>query len=149
MPSTYTHNLYHAVFSTKRRVASISVEVQERLYPFMGGVLRDLECVPIAINGMEDHVHIVTRFPSKLAVSDMLRHVKQRSSEWIHDTFPAMRSFGWQDGYGGFTVSKSGLDDVASYVRNQKEHHQRFSSLDEFVELLKRHAIEFEVGMLE
>jgi putative transposase len=149
MPSTYTQNLYHAVFSTKHRLPMITAELEERLYPFMCGILKDLECRPIAVNGTADHVHVVTRYPSDLSHADMLRHVKQRSSLWIHETFSELRSFAWQQGYGGFTVSKSALNDVAAYVRDQKEHHKRFSSLEEFVELLRRHGVEFEAEMLE
>src|SRR5262245_64781933 len=83
MPSSWTQNLYHAVFSTKHRTATITPEVEERLYPFMGGILKDLKCTPIAINGTSDHVHLLTRYPSDLAHADMLRHVKKRSSEWV------------------------------------------------------------------
>ena len=66
----------------------------------------------------------------------MLRHVKKRSSEWIHKTFADMGEFAWQEGYGGFTVSKSVMDDVAQYIRQQKEHHKKLDSLTEFKELL-------------
>ena len=149
MPSSWTQNLYHAVFSTKHRVAIITPELEERLYPFVGGILKELRCTPIAINGTPDHLHFLARYPSDLSHADMLRHVKKRSSEWIHKTFPDLRAFDWQDGYGGFTVSKSALDDVAVYIRGQKEHHQRFDSLSEFKELLRRHEVEWDPKYLE
>lgn len=148
MPSSWTQNLYHAVFSTKLRSPLIDAEWQERLYPFVGGVLKDLRCVPIAINGMEDHLHFLARFPADLAPADMLRHVKKRSSEWIHESI-GLREFAWQQGYGGFTVSSSACDEVAAYIRNQKEHHRKFGSLDEFKELLRRHGVEFRAEFLE
>jgi putative transposase len=149
MPSSWTQNLYHAVFSTKHRVAIITPEVEERLQSFVGGILKDLRCTPIAINGTADHLHVLARYPSDLSHSDMVRHVKKRSSEWIHETYADMRMFAWQVGYGGFTVSKSGLDDIAEYIRQQKVHHQRFDSLSEFKELLRRNEIEFDPEYLE
>ncbi len=110
----------------------------------MGGILKDLGCRPIVINGTMDHVHVLTRYPSKLSHSDMLQNLKSRSSGWVHETFPALRTFGWQDGYGGFTVSKSMSDTVESYIRRQKEHHKEQDSKTEFLELLRRHEIEFD-----
>lgn len=149
MPSSWTQNIYLAVFSTKGRVEWIAPEVEERLYPFIGGILKDLRCIPIAINGTADHLHMLAIYPSDLSHADMLRHVKKRSSEWIHNTFDGLSAFAWQEGYGGFTVSKSMLDDVAEYVRRQKEHHKRFDSLSEFKELLRRHGIEYDPKYLE
>lgn len=149
MPSSWTQNIYHAVFSTKHRLPTIVPEVEERLLPFMGGILKDMKCIPVAINGTTDHLHVLTIYPSDLSQADMMRHVKKRSSEWIHSTFADMQAFAWQEGYGGFTVSKSLLDEVAEYVRRQKEHHTKYDSLAEFKELLRRHGIEFDPRYLE
>jgi REP element-mobilizing transposase RayT len=149
MSSSWTQNLYHAVFSTKHRLPAISPEVEERLYPFIGGILKDLGCTPIAINGTADHLHLLARYPSDLSHADMLRHTKKRSSEWIHTTFRDMQAFAWQEGYGGFTVSTSALDDVAQYIRQQKERHQKFDSLTEFKELLRLNGIEHDPKYLQ
>jgi REP element-mobilizing transposase RayT len=144
MPSSWTQNIYHAVFSTKHRLPLITSEIEERLYAFIGGILKDLRCIPVAINGTADHLHLLAIYPSELSHADMLRHVKKRSSEWIHDTFGKLREFAWQEGYGGFTVSKSAMDHVAQYIRQQKERHQKFDSLTEFKELLRLHGVEFD-----
>jgi len=141
---TYTQNYYHMVFSTKHRVELINPELEARLYPFMGGTLRDLGCMPIIINGTADHVHLLARYPSDLSHSDMLRHVKSRSSKWVHETFPEQRSFAWQEGYGGFTVSKSVKPAVDAYIARQKEHHKNQDFKTEFLELLRRHEVEFD-----
>ena len=144
MPNSWTQNLYHAVFSTKHRVPSIGPEVESRLYPYIGVILKDLRCTPIAINGSADHVHFLAIYPSELSHADMLRHVKMRSSERIHKTMGTMLDFAWQEGYGGFTVSTSVMDKVAHYIRRQKEHHSKVDSLAEFKELLRKHGIEFD-----
>jgi putative transposase len=143
VPSAYTQNFYHIVFSTRHRHEIISPELEPRLYPYIGGIVRDLRCALIAINGMPDHVHLLVRYRNDLSHSDLVRHVKSRSSAWIHATFPGLGQFAWQEGYGGFTVSKSIADDVEAYIRNQKEHHKRFDFKAEFLELLRKHGIEF------
>lgn len=144
MPTSWTLNLYHAVFSTKGRVEVISPVVEERLYACVGGLLTELGCTPIAVNGMPDHIHILTRYPSDLTPDDMIRHVKQRSTAWIRESFPELHAFAWQDGYGGFTVSKSMQDNIAAYIRKQKRHHQLKTSLDEFKGFLEKYGIEFD-----
>lgn len=95
---------------------------------------------------MSDHVHLLVRYPADLSHSDMLRHVKSRSSAWIHETFPSLHHFAWQAGYGGFTVSKSMVDPVAQYIQNQKEHHRTMTFQEELMELLRRHGIDSSVG---
>ena len=144
MPSAYTQNYYHTVFSTKSRVEWIKPELEERLYPFLGGIAKDLRCQSIAINGTADHVHLLLRYPADLSHSDMLRHIKGRSSKWTHESFPELASFAWQEGYGGFTVSKSMVETVEHYIRNQKEHHKRQDFKSEFLELLRKHEIDFD-----
>jgi len=98
---------------------------------------------------MEDHLHFLARYPSDLSNADMLRNVKQRSSAWIHETFPELRAFAWQEGYGGFTVSRSQMESVAAYIRDQKEHHKKMNSLDEFKEFLRKNGIEYDPKYLE
>ena len=138
MGSSWTQNFYHAVYGTRLRTPWIAPEIEERLHPFLGGIAKDLNCTPIAINGMAEHVHVLVRFPSDLAVADLLRHLKSRSSKWIHQTFPALREFGWQEGYGGFTVSKPSVGEVEQYIRNQKEHHKGTTFEAEYLAMLRK-----------
>ena len=144
MPSAWTQNYYHAVFSTKGREPFITPDIAQRLHPFIGGVLRDLRCSSLAVNGMPDHVHFLVRYRADLSHSDMLRHVKSRSSKWVHETFPELRRFAWQEGYGGFTVSASMVDTVRAYIERQQEHHAQRGFREELVELLRRHGVVFE-----
>lgn len=95
MPSTFTQNLDHMVFSTKSRELWLAPAVEERLHPFLGGVARDLGCVAMAINGHLDHVHLVLRFRSKLSISELAMNIEGRSSKWVHETFPEMGRFSW------------------------------------------------------
>jgi len=138
MSSSWTQNYYHAVWSTKHRTPWITPDLEQRLHPFLGGIAKDLDCTPIAINGMSEHIHILLRFPSDLAIADLLRHLKSRSSKWIRQTFPTQHEFAWQEGYGGFTVSKPNVPDVEHYIRNQKEHHSAMTFESEFLTMLRK-----------
>jgi putative transposase len=146
VPSAYTQNFYHLVFSTKHRANLITPELESRLFPFIGGIVRDLRCQLLAINGMPDHVHLLVRYRADLPHSDMVHHIKGRSSKWINETIPSSSHFSWQEGYGGFTVSKSVVPEVEAYIARQKEHHKRQDFKTEFLELLRRHGIEFDEG---
>lgn len=146
MPGAWTQNYYHVVFSTLERRALIKPEIEERLHAYLGGLVRDLRCQLIAVNGMPDHIHLLVRYRADLAHSDLVRHVKTRSSRWFHETFAEQREFAWQNGYGGFTVSRSNVEAVESYIRLQKQHHERMDFQTEFLALLRKHGIEFDEG---
>ena len=148
MPSAYTQNYYHAVFSTRHRTPSITPELESRLYPFFGGIVRDLRCQLLVVNGMPDHVHLLVRYRADLSHSDLIRHLKGRSSKWINETFPAPSAFAWQEGYGGFTVSRSAVPQVEAYIANQKMHHEKKDFTTEFLDLLRRHGLEFDEAVV-
>jgi REP element-mobilizing transposase RayT len=148
MPSAYTQNFYHAVFSTKHRDPLNTPELEQRLYPFLGGIVRDLRCTLIAVNGMPDHVHLLIRYRADLSHSEMLQHIKGRSSKWINESMTQSIHFAWQEGYGGFTVSKSAVPDVEVYIGKQKMHHQKMDYKTEFLQLLRLHGIEFDESQI-
>jgi len=148
MPSSHTNLLYHLIFSTKDRQPLIRAEHQPRLYEYIGGAIRGQGGVALAVNGTEDHMHVLAKLRSDKALSDVLRDLKANSSGWMHDVFPASRGFSWQRGYGAFTVSQSNVGKVQEYIARQKEHHQRQSFRDEFIEFLRANGVEFDVGYL-
>jgi len=143
MGNTYTSLHYHFVFSTKLRIPWISHEIEDRIWSFLGGIARENEIKPILIGGMPNHVHMAVGLPSTLSVSNALKQIKGGSSKWIKDTFPRLDGFAWQDGYGAFSVSKSVLPLVTSYIERQREHHRKTTFQEEFVALLKLHEIEY------
>jgi putative transposase len=144
MAHTFTKLLYHCVFSTKQRRPFLTADVMERLVPFVGGIIRERSGKLLAMNGPADHVHLLAILPARRAVSDVLRDVKAGSSGWIHDTFPDVRDFAWQEGYGAFTVSTSGKRGVMDYIERQQRHHAKMSFMDEFLLLLKKHEVEYD-----
>jgi len=143
MPSSFTSLHFHLIFSTKDRVPLITAALRERLYPYIGGILREQRHELVEIDGMADHVHLVVRLHPTGAPADVLRIVKANSSKWVRETL-GEHGFGWQDGYGAFTVSLSNLAAVRQYVRDQEKHHQKTTFQEEFVEFLKRHEIPYD-----
>jgi len=149
MAQSYTNLLYHILFSTAERRSSITAEIEPRLHEYMGGIVKSNGGIPLAINGMPDHVHLLAKLRQDVALADFLRELKSVSSGWVHDTFqrdtfPQAGKFGWQNGYTAFTVSKSQAVKVATYIRNQKQHHLKTGSVDELKMLLRAHGVDFD-----
>ncbi|MGD9790452.1 MAG: IS200/IS605 family transposase [Phycisphaerales bacterium] len=144
MPGTYFQLLLHVVFSTKGRQPWIVPEVAERLYPYIGGIVRAERGVLYGIGGVEDHVHLYLRWRPDGSVSDLMRTVKSRSSKWIHDEFLTLGAFAWQEGYSVFSVSPSQEDAVKRYIAGQAEHHTKEDFTSELRRLLRAHGVEFD-----
>jgi putative transposase len=144
MSGTYSQILLHAVFSTKERRTWLKPDIVVDLYPYMGGIMRDMKATLLAIGGVEDHVHLYFRWRTDEAISNLMREVKAGSSEWLHKQFSKLRAFAWQEGYAVFSVSKSQEKRVKKYLANQVEHHRQCDFRTELKELLQKHEIEFE-----
>ncbi len=144
MSHTYVRLIIHAVFSTRERLPYLVEEHREDVFSYMGGILREIRCDSLAINGTADHVHIVFRTPGTLAVAEIMQLVKGNSSKWIHEKRVLKRAFEWQRGYAAFSVSHSNVDRVLQYVANQAIHHRKVSFQEEIRELLTRHGIAFD-----
>ena len=127
----------------------ITTDVQGRLYEYIGGIVRGLGGISLGINGMDDHVHLLTKLRPDKAVSDVLRDLKANSSGWMHDVFPELKDFSWQRGYGAFTVSASQVEKVREYIAKQEEHHRKQDFRDEFIGLLRKNGVEFNERYLE
>jgi putative transposase len=144
MSQSFTNLLYHFIFSTKDRRPIITLDYQPRLYDYIGGIIRELGGVSLGINGIEDHVHVVTKLRPDKALSDVLRVLKCNASVWMHDVFPSLAEFSWQRGYAAFTVSQSNVEEVRRYVAGRKEHHEKISFREEFIRFLKENQIEYD-----
>jgi REP element-mobilizing transposase RayT len=144
VPQSFACLHHHLIFSTKTRAPLITEDLQVRLYPYVGGILRENGSCLVAAGGMPDHVHSLVDLSRELSVSVALRLIKSNSSKWIHETFPEHKDFAWQTGYGAFAVSYSNLDKVKSYLASQAEHHRKTSFKEEFLGFLKRHKIEYD-----
>jgi putative transposase len=141
MPHSYTNLLTHIVYATKNRRPLIDSTLESRLFPYFGGVLRQLGGKLYIANGADDHVHMLVELPASIAVAEAVGKIKGNSSHWIHESFSDRSEFAWQRGYAAFSVSKSNVSIVARYIERQKTHHKKQSFHDEFMELLRRHDV--------
>jgi REP element-mobilizing transposase RayT len=139
----------HVVFSTKERRPWITSDIQDRLWPYLGGIARENKMKALKVGGVEDHVHILLSLPSTLDIAKAVQLLKGNSSKWIHETFPKLKTFEWQEGYGAFSISVSGIEDTIKYIENQAEHHRKQSFKDELKAFLKKHELEHEEWMLD
>ena len=144
MSQSYVNLLYHVVFSTKNREPFIVEACQPRLYEYVGGIVRQHGGVPLAVNGMEDHLHLFARLRQDVALADVVRNLKASTSGWMHKVFPDLKDFTWQRGYGAFTVSESQACTVRRYVERQKVKHRHQGFKEEFVGFLRAHSVEFD-----
>ncbi|MBK6929465.1 MAG: IS200/IS605 family transposase [Saprospirales bacterium] len=147
--STYTQILYQIVFSTKHRERTLFKENRPELFKYIWGILKNKKCHLYRMNGVEDHIHIVTHIHPTVAPAALVKDIKLASSDYIKEKglFPDFS--GWQDGYGAFTYSYSAKNDLIEYVKNQEEHHKAKTFMEELVELLKEHGVEFDEKYLK
>ncbi len=144
MAGTFTKLYYHIVFSTKHRRPLITPEIEGDLHKYIGGIIRGIDGSCVEINGMMDHLHILAILAPKIAVSDALRDIKANSSKWVHESTADFGGFGWQDGFSAFSVSKSQVDPVQAYIRDQKAHHRQMDYKAELLGLLAKHEVEYD-----
>lgn len=143
MPSTHTSLHYHLVWSTKDRRNLIESAWKPRLHQWLGGCIKALDGVPLAIGGVADHVHCLVGLKATHCLADFMRVLKSESSEWIHQEL-RQPIFQWQEGYGAFTVSPGTRKRVESYLRNQERRHKTKSFQEEYVELLEQAGIKYD-----
>ena len=145
MAQTLAKILLHLVFSTKERRPFLrDVDLRKEVHCYLGGILTQLDCQPLAIGGIEDHVHLLLAQSRTATVADLVKELKRGSSVWIKNKASEMTGFAWQGGYGVFSVGQSQIDDVRDYIAEQEEHHRKISFQEEFRRLLQRYEIAFD-----
>jgi putative transposase len=118
--------------------------LREELHRYLGGILMNLDCQPIIVGGVEDHVHLLCALSRTCNAAEMVKEVKRSSSLWIKTKSADLQNFAWQNGYGIFSVGFSQIESVREYIAGQDEHHRKVSFEDEFRQFLKRYEIEFD-----
>jgi len=144
MPQSLAKILVHTVFSTKdRRPFLRDQSLREELHRYLGGILTNLDCQPVIVGGVEDHVHLLCALSRTCEAAAMVKEVKRGSSLWLKTKSPDLQDFAWQNGYGIFSIGFSQIEPVRDYIAGQEGHHCKVSFQDEFRQLLKRYEIEF------
>ena len=142
--STYTQILYQIVFSTKNRESTLIKSDRSELFRYIFGILRNKKCHSYRINGVEDHIHILTHLHPSVSLSGLVKDIKLASTNHIKSKSLFKNFHGWQAGYGAFTYSIKEKDRLIVYIKNQEEHHRHITFTDEFIKLLKENNIEFD-----
>jgi putative transposase len=144
MANTYTQIYIQVIFAVARRECLITKRHQEEINKFITGIIRNKNQKLIAIGGMPDHLHMLIGMQPDIALSDLVRDVKSSSSIWINDHRWMRGKFNWQEGFGGFSYSRSQIDSVARYILDQEKHHAKRSFRNEYLGFLKKFDIAFE-----
>ena len=144
MSQSLSSILVHLVFSTKNREPFITPAIETELYPYMAKILRELKSPSLAIDGTNDHVHILFSLARVITIADLVEEVKTSSSRWIKTKSREFRNFHWQRGYGAFSIGQSNVVSMKRYVQNQKEHHRRVTFQDEYRKFLSAYGIDYD-----
>lgn len=144
--STYLSLNVHIIFSTKHRAPSIDAAWRDDLHAYIGGTIRGLGGVPLAVGGTADHIHLLAGMKATQAVADLVRETKKASTAWARERWAA---FSWQEGYAALSVGRSEIPHVVSYIQSQEEHHRKWTSQDELRAILEEHGIEIDERFFE
>jgi REP element-mobilizing transposase RayT len=144
MANTYTQLYIQLVFAVKFRQALIHASWKTELYKYITGIVHNKENKMLAINGMSDHIHIFIGYNPKTPVSDLVKDIKLASNDWIKRSNYSPHKFGWQEGYGAFSYSRSHIRHVCNYIENQEIHHRNKTFREEYIALLKGFGITYD-----
>ena len=143
MAHTYWSLFYHFIWSTKNRLPLIKPSFRNRLYNYIGGIIKNENCSLIAIGGIPNHIHTLISTPAHQVIANLTRIIKTNSSKFINNEIEHIK-FAWQNGYGVFSASPSQLNTVKCYISEQEKHHQKMSFQEEFELFLQKHNIPFD-----
>jgi REP element-mobilizing transposase RayT len=113
------------------------------LYRYIAEIIKGKGQKPIIVNGVADHVHIFIGLHPSMALSDLVRDIKNNATNFINDSHFVKGKFSWQEGYGAFSYSKSQVQTVYDYILNQEEHHRKRTFREEYIDLLNKFEIEY------
>ena len=144
MPQSLSAVYIHLVFSTKHRQPFLRDKgLRQNLHSFLGGTSKTLDCPPLLVGGVEDHVHMLARFGRTISQAEWVKELKRVSNMWVKEQ-KGPANFEWQGGYAAFSVSQSNLEQVRRYIANQETHHQKVSFQDELRALFTKHEIDWD-----
>jgi putative transposase len=145
MSHTSGNLVLHLIFGTKSRQPLITPEIRTDLFPYIGGIIREMQGTALIINGTADHVHMLVRIRPAQAAAEVARVVKTNSSRWVHEKWPHNRDvrFAWQTGYAVFSVSESNVL-VSRYIAAQEEHHKKRTFQEEYIAFLKKNNVAYD-----
>ena len=144
MPGTFSKLYIQVVFAVKGRENMISNGWNKEMYKYIAGIIKGKDQKSIIVNGMPDHIHAFIGLKPAMSISDLVRDIKNNSSNFVNDHRWTKKKFRWQDGYGVFSYSHSHIDSVYNYILNQEQHHKKKTFKEEYIQFLKKFEVEYE-----
>jgi putative transposase len=148
MAGTFSQIYIQVVFAVQGRQNLLQKEWRQEVFKYMAGIIKNKGQKPIIINGVEDHVHVFLGLKPAMALSDLVRDIKNNSSNFINEQNWIKGKFNWQEGYGAFSYSHSQIETVYTYVQNQEQHHKQQTFKEEYLDFLKKFEIEHDAKYL-
>src|SRR5215204_5033079 len=148
MAGTFSQIYIQIVFAAQGRQNLLQKEWRDEVFKYISGIIKNKGQKPLIVNGVEDHVHVFVGLKPAMALSDLVRDVKNNSSNFINDHAWIKGKFSWQEGYGAFSYSHSQIENVYNYILNQEMHHHKQTFQEEYMDLLKKFEIEHDVKYL-
>ncbi len=118
--------------------------LRDEMHAYLAAVLNNHDCPAIRVGGTADHVHALFRLSKNRALAEVVEEIKTSSSRWIKTQAKGLGGFHWQNGYGGFSVSPTELEQAVKYIEQQEAHHRSLSFQDEYRRFLKRYEVEYD-----
>ena len=144
MANTYTQLYIHLVFAVKARQCLIPREHKNELQKYITGIVRNHKHKLLAIENEANHIHILVGLKPDQSISDLVKEIKTGSTLWLNEQTWMVHHFNWQEGFGAFSYSRSQLDHVIAYIRNQEEQHKRKTFREEYIAMLEAFGIEYD-----
>ena len=143
MSQSLAKQFIHIIYHIKNNSPHIKEQEEQELYAYIGSIIKDNESIPIIINGVSDHIHILLILSKNISLAKIVEEIKKHSSRWIKTKSAYYSKFSWQGGYGGFFICPSLHDKTKKYIENQKQHHKTMSFKEEYLLFLKEYGIEY------
>ena len=147
-PGTFTQLYVQLVFAVRNREAALNRNIRKRVFEYMSGIVTEMNHKSIIINGVSDHVHVFIGLNPSKSISDTIHDIKRSTTLFINKEKLSIEKFSWQEGYGGFTYSRSQLDDVYKYILNQEKHHEKITFKQEYIKFLEKFEIDYDEKFL-
>ncbi len=144
MPGTFSQIYIQVVFAVKGRENVIRKDWRDELHKYIAGIIKAKDQKPIIVNGVQDHVHAFIGLRPSMQLSELVREIKNNSTNFINDKKLVRGKFAWQEGYGAFSYGHSQIDSVYKYIQNQEEHHRKETFRDEYINFLNKFEVPFE-----
>ena len=147
-PGVFTQMYIQLVFAVKNKETLLRENHKKEVFSYMSGIVSGLKHKSIIVNGMPDHVHVFFGLNPLVSISDTVHDLKRSTSLFINNNDWFRGKFFWQDGYGGFSYSRSQVENVYNYILNQEKHHQKMTFREEYLDFLNEFKIDYDKRFL-